>query len=363
MPRGVILLLGLAAVVVAVAGIRVMAWLIGPAFLALILVIAVSPVQGWLRRHGLPRWAATLALVLAVYLLLVGMLLVVIVSVAQLANQLPQYADQAKELLRSATAVLKRFGVDQQQVHAIAGSLDLGKLAAVAGSVLSGVAGLATNLVFLLALLLFLSVEAGDSDARLAAIGRDRPDIARVLCGFATGTRKYLVVTAVFGLIVAVLDYIALVIIGVPLALTWGFLSFITNFIPNIGFVLGLVPPAILALLDGGSGRMVAVIVIYVVLNLVVQSIIQPRFVGDSVGLSVTVTFLSLVFWAWILGPLGAILAIPMTLLAKALLVDTDPRAGWADALLRDRPARPAEPVAEESERAAPLLGSTTTPA
>jgi hypothetical protein len=67
----------------------------------------------------------------------------------------------------------------------------------------------------------------------------------------------------------------------------------------------------------------------------VVQSIIQPRFIGDAVGLSVTVTFVALVFWAWLLGPLGAILAIPLTLLSKALLVDIDPKARWADALLR----------------------------
>jgi predicted PurR-regulated permease PerM len=80
--------------------------------------------------------------------------------------------------------------------------------------------------------------------------------------------------------------------------------------------------------------------VIYGALNFVLQSLVQPQFVGDAVGLSPTVTFLALVFWAWLLGPLGAILAIPATLLAKALLVDNDPRARWADALIRDAPKR-----------------------
>jgi AI-2 transport protein TqsA len=90
------------------------------------------------------------------------------------------------------------------------------------------------------------------------------------------------------------------------------------------------------------------VIVVYSVLNFVVQSLIQPRFIGDSVGLSVTVTFLTLFFWTWLIGPLGAILAIPLTLLAKALLVDVDPGASWADALLRDRPL-PKAPVVEDA--------------
>jgi len=124
-------------------------------------------------------------------------------------------------------------------------------------------------------------------------------------------------------------------LLGIPLAVTWGLLSFITNYIPNIGFILGVIPPALLGLLTGGPKLMVIVIVVYCVLNTVIQSVIQPRFIGDAVGLSVTVTFVVLFFWAWLLGPLGAILAIPITLLCKALLVDIDPQARWADALLR----------------------------
>jgi hypothetical protein len=133
---------------------------------------------------------------------------------------------------------------------------------------------------------------------------------------------------------VAVLDSAALAIMGIPLVVLWGVLSFITNFIPNIGFIIGLVPPALLALLTGGWQLAVAVIVVHCVLNMVVQSLIQPRFVDGSVGLSTTVTFVALLFWAWVLGPLGALLAIPMTLLVKAVLVDSDPRARWVEALL-----------------------------
>jgi predicted PurR-regulated permease PerM len=157
-------------------------------------------------------------------------------------------------------------------------------------------------------------------------------------------------VTTIFGLIVAVLDSIALAILSIPLPITWGLLAFITNYIPNVGFIIGVVPPALLGLLTGGPQLMVVVIVVYCVLNFVIQSLIQPRFIGDAVGLSVTVTFLALVFWAWLLGPLGAILAIPLTLLAKALLVDIDPQARWADALLRASPKEP-DPAAPAKKR------------
>jgi AI-2 transport protein TqsA len=325
----------MAAVVVIAAGLRSIAWLIGPAFLALIIVIAVAPVQLWFRRHGWPGWAITLVLVLAVYAVVLALALTIVISIARLATALPQYAAQSQELARSTTNLLARFGVGPGELQQVVASLDIGKLTGLLSSFLSSIAGLAGNLVFILALLLFLSVETSSAGARIRLIAADRPAVGDALTSFAHGTRRYLIVSTVFGLIVAALDTVALALIGVPLAVTWGLLSFVTNYIPSIGFVLGLVPPAVLGLLVGGPQMLVLVIAVYCVLNFVVQSLIQPRFVGDAVGLSVTVTFLALAFWAWLLGPLGAILAIPLTLLAKALLVDIDPRAAWADALLR----------------------------
>ena len=124
-----------------------------------------------------------------------------------------------------------------------------------------------------------------------------------------------------------------------------------------------MVPPALLGLLAGGWGELIAIVVVYSLLNFVVQTLIQPRFVGDSVGLSMTVTFVALLFWGWVLGALGALLAIPLTLLVKALLVDVDPRGHWLDALLREEPrARgPCAPAPHARARAAwPPCGGCT---
>jgi AI-2 transport protein TqsA len=335
MPRALVILLGAAAVVIVVGGVQAIAWLIGPAFMALIIVIAVTPVQSWLRGKGWPGWATTLVVVLLVYAIIGALALAIIVSIAKLGTELPKYASQSSNLVNSATAELTKLGVGPEQIKQAAGSLDIGKLAGVIGGLLSSVAGLATSFVFLLALLLFLSVETTGVGDRLASITAERPQVTEALRSFAHGTRQYLLVTTVFGFIVAVLDTVALSLMGVPLALTWGVLAFVTNYIPNVGFILGVIPPALLALLTGGPGLMLAVIAVYCVLNLVIQSLIQPRFIGDSVGLSITVTFVALVFWAWLLGGLGAILAIPLTLLIKALLIDIDPKAAWAHALMR----------------------------
>jgi len=333
-PRALVVLLGSAAAVVVLAGLRAVAWLAAPAFLALVVVITLDPVRTWLRGKGFPRWLTVAVLVVTVYTALLALFLVVVVSLAQLSALLPRYAARVDDLLRDGLAVLGRFGVGDHQLREMLTSMDVGKLVGLAGSLLASVGGLVTNLAFLLALLLFLGTESAWAGQRLGRIARDRPWISAALRRFATGTRTYLIVTTVFGGLVAALDTTALALLGIPGAVLWGLLAFVTNYIPNVGFVLGVAPPALIALLDGGWRALLVVLVVYGLLNFVVQSLIQPRFVAGSVGLSTLVTVLALVFWTWLLGPLGAVLAVPATLLAKALLVDVDPRARWADALL-----------------------------
>ncbi|HEY2223809.1 AI-2E family transporter [Actinomycetospora sp.] len=345
-PRAAVILLSTGATVIIVAGMYAAAWLAAPLLLALVIVIAVYPIKNWLERRGWPAWATVLALIVVIYGSLVALTGFLVASVSQLAALLEQNAAKSQQLVASVTAQLAKLGIDPTQSKNTAGSADLSKIAGQIGSVLSGLGSVLSSLLFILALMLFLTAESGGTSRRMAMIAAERPHMIKALDGFVSGTRSYLVVTAVFGLIVAVLDTGALYILGIPLALLWGVLAFITNFIPNIGFIIGVVPPALLALLTGGWQLALSVVVVYCVLNLVIQSLIQPRFVGDSVGLSATVTFLALLFWAWILGPLGALLAIPATLLVKAILVDSDPRTGWVEALLGAEPSTPKEPKA-----------------
>lgn len=334
LPRGLVVVLGAAGTIVAVEGMRDLAWMLGPVFLALMLVVAVSPVQTMMRARRLPGWLSTVTVLLLVYAVLVGLVVSLVVSLAQFATVLPQYSDEAQTQLDNVVDLLAKYGVGQDQINGIVDQIDLGKVAGVVSTVLSSVSSISTTLFFLLALLFFMGLDAAGFPERLLALAPLRPGVAHALGAFASGTRRYLVVSSIFGLVCAVLDAAVLAWIGVPLPILWGLLSFITNYIPNIGFVVGLVPPALLGLLDGGWQEMLLVVVAYAVINVVIQTIIQPKFVGDVVGLSTTVTFLATTFWAWVLGPLGALLAIPMTLLAKALLVDVDPGSRWINLLI-----------------------------
>lgn len=336
LPRGLLVLVGAAAAIIVIAGMRASAGILAPTFLALILTVLAHPLRRWLDRW-MPSWAATAVCIVVVYVGVVLFALAVLVSVARFATLLPEYTDEFTSRLDSLTQSLNDVGVDQAQIEKVASSFDLGQLGGFIGDLLSDLMGLVSNLFFILALVLFMSVDGSSFPRQLERARAAKPAIIKALEDFAHGTRRYLGVATVFGLIVAVLDTIALVILGVPLALTWGLLAFITNYIPNIGFVIGLVPPAILALLEGGPSLMLAVIAVYCALNVVIQSVIQPKVVGDAVGLSTTLSFFSLVFWTWVIGPLGAILAIPLTLCVKALLVDADPATKWVRPLISNQ--------------------------
>jgi predicted PurR-regulated permease PerM len=315
-----------------------MSGFLGPAFLALLLTIAVHPLRGWVARRGLPGWLGSVTGLVSVYAFLLGLAVSLVVSAAQFATLLPTYEPQMNRLLDEVTAWLARAGVGQQQIQNLLSGADVGKLVSLAGSLASGLLGVLSSLFFVVTLVLFMVADATHVPDSLGRLPAERLPLVRALGTFAVGTRRYLVVSTVFGLAVAVVDVVALVVIGVPVALLWGLLSFITNYIPNIGFVIGLVPPAVIGLLEGGPKMMLAVVIAYCVANVLIQTVIQPKIVGDVVGLSTTLTMLSVVFWALVLGPLGALMAVPLTVLVKGLLVDADPRAAWLQPLLAAPP-------------------------
>ena len=358
-PRGMVILLGLAAAGVAVLTMRELAWLIAPVALALVMVILLQPVHGWLRRHRVPEGVSLIAFVLVVFGVLVGIGAIIFLSLARLATILPGYAGSAVDLYRLIGVRLAQLGIGRDQIQTVLAGLDVNRLSGALTTVLGHLTSLIASGVFLFSLLIFLTVEATSAGPRLLELARLKPRTADALHGFARNTRRFLGVTAIFGLITGTANTLLLLWLDIPLAILWGLLAAVCNFIPYVGFIIGLVPPALLALLGGDWRLMVFVIIAYVLLNSLFTSLIQPYFIGDAVGVSVTMTLISLVFWGWVLGPLGAILAIPLTLLVKAVLVDADPNAAWAETLVgstrRHRretapPAPPALPDPPDSE-------------
>ncbi len=345
--NGPVPLIFLAAGIIVVLGLREFSTQLGPLVLAVILTTAVSPIRGWLAGRGWPNWAALLGTMSVAVLGLLAFVLALVWSGWAIVDLFtsPEYADGLTDLQDDVGTWLEDLGVRPGAVNDAVNNLDFQSVLGQLGNALSGVVGVASAVGLVVIAMFFMIGDAQPFHDRLNELSVTRPYLTGGLNNFAVRTRSYLWVSTVFGAIVAILDGVALWLLDIPLVMVWVVLSFITNYIPNVGFVIGVIPPALVALVAFDVNKAIWVVVIYVVLNFVIQTLIQPRIVGDNVGLSTTLTFLSLVFWSWVIGPLGAILAVPLTLLAKALLIDTNPGTQWVRPLLSLRPVADTESV------------------
>ena len=341
LPRGLIVVLSMTGLLVSVLALKQFAGIVAPVLLALILVISFHPLIGILRGRGVPQWLAVTITLLALIAVILGMAISLGLSVGRLATILPNYQAQFEQLANDLRAWLGSLGVGQDQVNEALKKINFSNVAVLLGDLLAGLAAVFSNLLLLLFVVAFMALDSVRFSRRLALARPERPEIVGALDGFVAGTRTYLLVSTIFGLIVAAIDTGFLWLVDVPLPVLWGMLAFITNYIPNVGFIIGIVPPALLGLLQGGPKLMVIVLVGYSLTNFVIQSIIQPKVMADAVNLSLTLTFVSLIFWTFVIGAMGAILAVPLTLLTKALLLDVDPSTRWMSSLITGGPAPP----------------------
>lgn len=354
--RLVLVLIGVAAALLALQGISRYASLIAPVFFALNMVIIVHPLHAWLvRRLRWPIWLAGVTALTVVLIALLAFFYSMGWAIFALLTALPGYSGEFAALGDDLMQWLGQFGVTTETMAA---NIEANVPDIVGFStewlldVASNVSGVATMLAVIITAIFFLTLDSMTIQRRMGVILLQKPQAGRALLSFAAGVRRYWVVTTVFGLIVAVMDLGFLWILGVPLAGVWAVLAFVTNYIPNIGFVIGMIPPTMMGLLDGGWVDALAVIVGFSVINLVMQSFIQPKFTGDAVGVTPLVSFVSVILWSLVLGPLGALLALPATLLVKATLVDPNAEVRFVNALIASSPEDGLSSAAAERARA-----------
>lgn len=314
-------LLTLAAFVVTLAGLHAAGGFFAPIMLAVVLIIICHPLRIPLERRGWKPWMATTAVIVAVYLILAILVAMLVFAGIRFADLITDYTDELQQSLGDVTTWLASIGVDQDTANQIADGINPSQVVGAATSVASTVLSIAGSFFFVLAYVIFMGVDAARYDRGRPAFLPTRSDVLERATIFNRGVRSYFVVSATFGAIVAVIDGLALYWLGVPAAVVWAILAFVTNFIPNIGFVIGLIPPMLLAFVVGGWQLALAVLVVYCLVNVTLQVMVQPRFVSDAVNITLTLSFVSVVFWTFIIGPLGAILAVPMTLLTRAMLL------------------------------------------
>lgn len=328
-----------AALVVVIAGLKAARPLIVPFLLSIFLSLLAAPGVFWLQKKKVPTGIAVALVVLVMLAVLGGVGLLVGSSLTQMTEAVPKYQARFEELLLQATTWLEAHGIEVSE-EKITAALDPGAVMGLVGGTLQSLAATLSNAVLVVLTITFILLEVTGFPAKVrAAMGDGEADLSR----FARVTRdvkRYLAYKTVVSLITGVLAGVWTAVLGVDFPILWGLLAFLLNYIPNLGSILAAIPPVLLAILEFGLMRAGLVGLGYVAVNMVLGNVVEPMVMGRRLGLSTLVVFVSLIFWGWLWGPVGMLLSVPLTMVVKILL-DNSERYHWVSVLLDSRVPEP----------------------
>jgi len=314
-------LLALACATIVLYGMRYARSILAPILLAMFIVMGLSPILQWLKRKGTPPWAAIVIVMvgfLVVAALLVG---VIATSLAQINAKVPVYQESLGQIASNVQTWFGERGID---VSGITGNiLRPDKIMGWVTSSVRVLISLLTNAFLLILIVALMIAEVYSFPRKMHARVQLGPALGRAFDNFAGVTRTFLFTLTWLNALTAVFTAVVYYAFGVDFALLWATMFFLLSFIPNIGFVLSVIPPFFVPLLESGFTRAAIVVAIVIIVNGLVNNAIAPRFMGQRTGLSTLAVFLSLVLWAWILGPIGALMSVPLMLMVKLLFLDT----------------------------------------
>jgi AI-2 transport protein TqsA len=312
--RLVIYLVGAASIFVILFGIRGSASIINPILLAAVITITVLPLPSRLAKRGMPGWLALVLSILLVVLLLALVIGTVFFSITKLTTSLPTYLASASQ----------QASADLSAPNASSLSIEIEQLTTSLGPILQGLLLSVANLLvqFGLALVIFFfMISAALALPAPARLGLDptTSGFGRV-ASLTEDVRKYMTVLTGVNFLVGMGNTVFLLFLGVDYAVLWGMLAWFMGYIPSIGFLIALVPPVLMAYAQYGLQTALIVLVGYILINGGVQNFYQPKVMGDRLKISPVVVFVGLFVWGYLLGGIGAILAVPMTILVLTIM-------------------------------------------
>lgn len=349
-PNAAQVLLIIASFVVVVAGMHAAQAIIVPFLLAAFISVISSPPLFWLKERKVPTWIALLIVLFVIlfFLLLIGVL--VASSVTDFSDKLPLYEARLEEQTDAFLNWLVRIHVDVDRLE-LDKILNPAAVMQFVAMLLNQLVGMLTNGVLILLTVIFMLLEASTIPTKLQAIFR-KPEASLKRIKYFIGTvNRYMAIQTVISLATGACVAIFLTIMDVDYALLWGMLAFLLNYIPNIGSIMAALPPILLTIVQFGLGRAVGVAVGYLVINMTIGNVISPRLMGRGLGLSTLVVFLSLIFWGWILGPVGMLLSVPLTMTVKIALESSEDTRWLAILLGTEEVSEPKPEPAKKSRK------------
>ena len=327
-----------ASFVIIIAGMKAAQTILVPFLLSVFISIICSPLLFWLRRKGFPMWAA-LASVIAI-VLFAGALFILLISASlnDFSQALPIYQERLQEKISEITVLLERSGITLPHKK-ILEYIDPGAAISFASNILSGLGNVFSNAFLIFITVIFILLEAATFHAKLSHILGPLKNNIDFFKSVSENVNRYMIIKTWISLSVGFLVTVWLAILGVDYAILWGILAFILNFVPVIGSILASVPAILLAFIQIGLLHALLAAGGYIVFNILMENFIEPHFMGKGLGLSTLIIFLSLVFWGWVLGPVGMVLSIPLTMAVKIAFSSSE-ETRWIGTLMDSEPIK-----------------------
>src|SRR6266571_416789 len=312
-------MLAAAAIVIIVIGLKYASDVLAPIFFATTLAILFTPALWWLEKKGLPAWLALLVMVLALGGFIIVLIIILTFSLEQLALRLPVYQELLLQRIDAFTAAMGNIGIDVQ------GTLNamVVDTTAITKSAINTVLGVLGNSVLVVLFLFLLFLRLLESKSIATKFQRRQQTGNNLVIQLGTYTKqiqKQYRIQTLSNLLSAVAITAVLLIFRVDFAILWGFLAFILGYIPNVGLIIAILPAIIIAFILYGLGTALAILALVIILNAAMDNAVTPRIMGKGLNLPILLVFLSFLFWTWVFGFIGALLALPATLLVKTLL-------------------------------------------
>ncbi|TDX20511.1 MULTISPECIES: AI-2E family transporter [Buttiauxella] len=313
----VVIMLGM--LVIILVGIKVAAEIIVPFILALFIAIILNPMIRRLERIRVPRVLA-ITFVISVIIFFMAVLLAYLgTTLNELTRTLPQYRSLLISPLQTLDPWLQRVGISVS-VDELVKYIDPNAAMTLVTSLITQLSNAMTSIFLLLLTVVFMLIEVPQLPVKLQQLMSRPAEGMGAIQRALDSVSHYLVLKTAISLVTGLVVWIMLAMLDVRFAFVWGLLAFSLNYIPNIGSVLAAIPPVAQVLVFSGLYDALLVVAGYLAINLVFGNIIEPRMMGRGLGLSTLVVFLSLIFWGWLLGPVGMLLSVPLTIAVKIAL-------------------------------------------
>ncbi len=307
-------LLAGACIVVIVAGMKAAAPIVNMFFIAFLLAQSGVLLPVWLARRGLKPAMALVITIMAVIVGGTALIWLLGSSAADMMEKLPAYQQKLGGLRDGIVQFLAARGLDAERL-ADMDVMPPKEIIELAGSALGAVAGTLGHAFLLLFLTIFMLIEFVSVETKMERGAYPDGSPMHQVAMVSKDTRKYLGITGLVGFAQAVINTIALAVLGIDFAVTFGVLFFFCNFVPAVGFFIAVVPPVLIALLDHNWKRALIVLIAWWAINFLFDNILKPKFMKQGLDIPILHIIMGLIVWSWILGPVGAILAIPLTMI------------------------------------------------